>query len=141
MELIKSQLRQAYKAWHDSKGTDVGTWLQLLHDDIVIGSLADGAAGMEFSAARRGIAQAESYLRDVTRDWEMLYFTPDEIISEGDRVVMRGRCGWRFKATNKCAESVTIQFWRFKDGKAIEMLEFYDTAKAFAATQPELSLA
>ncbi len=141
MDAIKQQLMVAYQAWHDSRGQAVDAWLPLFDDDVVIRSLADGGAGMEFSAPRRGIGNAEQFLKDVTRDWEMLHFTPEEIIREGDHVVMRGKCGWRFKATGKEVESVTIQFWKFRDGKVIEFSEFYDTAKAFAATQPELTVA
>jgi ketosteroid isomerase-like protein len=29
-----------------------------------------------------------------------------------------------------------VDVWRFRDGKAVEFSEFYDTAQAYAAAQP-----
>jgi ketosteroid isomerase-like protein len=131
------KLRRAYREWHDTRGASVPVWLELLADDVTLGSLAAGAAGLEFSAPRRGRADAERYFADIARDWEMLSFTADEFIAEGDRVVMVGRCAWRHRKTGKAAASPTVHLWRFRDGKATEFVEFYDTAKALEAARPD----
>jgi ketosteroid isomerase-like protein len=131
------RLRQAYQAWHDSRGADRAAWLGLLADDAAVRSLADGAPGMEFAGPRRGRAAVEKYLSEITRDWEMLFFAMDEFIVDGDRVVAVGRCGWRHKGTGKAVESPAVHLWRFRDGRATELVEFYDTAKASAAARPD----
>jgi ketosteroid isomerase-like protein len=66
----------------------------------------------------------------------MLFDHANEFVAEGDRVVMIGRCGWRHKKTGKEVETPVFAYWNFRDGKVAEYFEFYDTAKAFAATRP-----
>ena len=48
--------------------------------------------------------------------------------AEGDRVVMLGRCSWRFKRTGKVVSTPKADSWRFADGKAVEFYEYFDTA-------------
>ena len=91
---------------------------------------------MEFSAPRGGKAEFAAYFKAIARDWEMLDHTADEFVVEGDRVAVMGRCAWRHRGTGKAVASPMAQFWRFRDGKVIEFFEFYDTAKAMAATRP-----
>jgi uncharacterized protein len=47
------KLRHAYQSWHDSRGASVAVWLDLVADDVVMKSLADGAPELEFSADGR----------------------------------------------------------------------------------------
>src|SRR5262245_33916245 len=130
------RLNAAYRAWNDSRGLDRTAWLDLFADDILFSSMADGAAGLEFTAARKGTASAKDYFDSLAKEWEMNFFIADEFVSEGDRVVMIGRCSWRHKGTGKAAESPVLHVWRFRDGKATELFEAFDTARAFAATLP-----
>jgi ketosteroid isomerase-like protein len=131
------RLKAAYRAWHDSRGTDTAAWMDLLADDFDLRSIADGAAGMEFSAARRGRSAVGQYFADLAADWEMLHYSADEFVGGDDRVVVIGRCGWRHRRTGKAAESPFVGLWRFRGGKAVEYFDFYDTAKAFAAARPD----
>ena len=130
------KLRAAYKAWHDTRGKSADVWLDLIADDVTLKSLADGAPEMEFSATRRGKDAVRAYFADLDKEWEMQFYHADEFVAEGDRVVVIGRCGWKHKGTGKVAESPTFTYWKFRDGKAAEFFEFYDTAKAFAAARP-----
>ena len=75
------KLRYAYKAWHDSRGASVPVWLDLVADDVVLRSVADGAPGMEFSAPRRGRAELQHYFAGLARDWEMIHYTADEFFT------------------------------------------------------------
>jgi ketosteroid isomerase-like protein len=63
----------------------------------------------------------------------MIYYKVDEFIADGDAVVARGSCAWTNKRTGKRAETPKVDFWRFKDGKAVEFYEYFDTAAAAAA--------
>ena len=130
------KLRAAYRTWHDTRGQNSDAWFDLFTDDVTIRSLADGAPGMEFSALRRGKADVGRYFADLAADWEMLFYHAQEFVAEGERVVMIGRCGWRHKKTGKEVETPVFAYWNFREGKVAEYFEFYDTAKAFAATQP-----
>lgn len=49
-------------------------------------------------------------------------------------VVVRSRFAFRNKQTGKSFESPKADFVRFRDGKIVEFFEFYDTAKAVAAS-------
>lgn len=131
------RLRRAYQRWHDSRGADPAGWLALVGEDTAAASLADGAPGMEFTAARRGPGEFKEYFAGLARDWEMLSFVADEFIAEGDRVAVFGRCAWRHRRTGKDVESPFAHFWRFRDGTVTECFEFFDTAKTFAAARPD----
>jgi uncharacterized protein len=129
------KLRQAYQAWHAARGKSTDMWYDLLSDDVTLRSVADGAPEMEFSVARHGKDGVREYFAGLDRDWEMLFYHADEFVADGDRVVMIGRCGWRHKGTGKEVESPIAGYWKFRDGKAVEYFDFYDTARAFAATK------
>ena len=131
------KLRNAYEAWYDSRGKSNVMWMDLLAPDAVVRSLAGGNPAMKFSATRYGRDAMAHYFTELAEQWEMLEFHADEFISEGDRVAMQGHCAWRCRATGKTAESPIVHIWRFRDGLAVELSEFYDTARAFAAAVPD----
>ena len=134
---LVAKLRAAYQQWHDSRGQNVEAWLVLMSDDVQVHSIADGAQGLEFSAPRQGKAALQGYFSALHADWEMIYYTVDEFVVEGNTVVVFGKCAWRNRRTGKTAESHIINRWRFRDGLAVAYYEYYDTAKAFAATIPD----
>ena len=49
----------------------------------------------------------------------MVYYRIDEFIAQGDAVVARGSTSWTNKKTGKTAETPKVDFWRFRDGKAL----------------------
>jgi ketosteroid isomerase-like protein len=125
-------LKDAYKRWSESKGGSIDHWLGIVDDGIDLRSLAEGAEPMAFTERRSGRAQVESYLRGLTAEWEMIDYQMNEYVAQGDRVVAIGRAAWRNKATGKAVDSPKVDIWRFRDGKAVEFFELYDTAKVFA---------
>jgi ketosteroid isomerase-like protein len=131
-------LRQAYQLWNDSRGESVQSWLDRFAEDITIHSLGGGKAGLEFGKSRHGKVEAEVYFAELGAAWEMIYFTPEEFIADRDRVVVLSRCAYRSRLTGKVAESPKVDIFRFRDGKIVEVSEFFDTAAAVAATLPDL---
>ena len=127
------RLRAAYRSWHESKGANVRAWLDLIADDACFRSLAGGAAGMEFTRARCGRNEIASYFEEMTAEWEMISFTPEDFIAQADRVAAVGSCAWRSRKTGKVAESAMAHFFTFRDGKVVDVLELFDTAAAIAA--------
>lgn len=127
-------LRKAYAGWNASKG-DTACWLCLVADDIKLTSLAKGAAPLEFTATRHGAEELKGYLDGLLADWTMNHQHFDDFIGDGDRVAAIGHCSWTNKRTGKVLETAKVDIWRFRDGKAVEFHEFYDTAGAMAAAQ------
>jgi uncharacterized protein len=78
-------------------------------------------------------------LREAYRRWDetkgSIHFTPEEFVVEGDRVVMIGRCAFRHRRTGKVVDTAKCDVWRFRQGKAVDFMEFYDTAQALEATR------
>lgn len=122
-----TRLKAAYKAWHDTKGRSVDRWLPLFADTVDFRSLADGKGHLPFSARRQSKQDLEGYFRAVDADWEMIHYTPSYFVEDGDRIVMMGSMAWRNRHTKATFETVKADFWRFKDGLAVEFLEMYDT--------------
>jgi ketosteroid isomerase-like protein len=127
----EDKLRAAYKSWHDTKGADKQKWFDLMADNIVFRSLAGGAEGMEFTKTCESKEEVQRYFSGLTDGWEMLYYTPEKYICDGDSVAVRGTTGWKNKTTGKEVHTPKADFFEFQNGKIIEFYEFYDTAKAF----------
>lgn len=127
--------QQAYRLWRDSKGGSIGHWLSILSSEVDFRSLAQGQPeAMSFTQPRRGAAEVENYLKELTANWEMIDYVVEEYIAQGDRVVAIGRTAWRNKATGKAVDTPKLDVWRFNDdGKALEFFEYYDTAGVIAA--------
>lgn len=134
---LMAKLKAAYKEWNDTREGSAATWLALMADDIEMRSVADGAPGMEFSAPRKGKHTAHGYFTALNAEWEMVHHTPEVFLADGDRVAVFGKCAFRNRKTGKVAETAVANLWRFRDGKAVEYFELYDTARAFAAAAPE----
>lgn len=131
------KLRLAYKSWHDTRGADAQPWLDLMADDVKSGAVSDGAPEMVFTKSRCGKAGAAKYFSELHAAWEMIHFTPEEFIAQGDRVVVLSKVAFRFRKTGKVAESPKADVFRFRDGLIVELFEFFDTAGAFAVTRAD----
>lgn len=131
-EVALPKLKAAYKAWHDSKGGSIDTWLDLVADGIDFRSLADGAHGIPWTKRRSSRADVRGYLTDLTDGFRMEHYTVDRFVCQDDTIVMIGVTAWHSKATGKRAETPKVAVWRFKDGKAISYFEYFDTAMVAA---------
>ena len=131
-------LKAAYKHWSDSKGKSGDEWLKIMADRFTFGSLAQGAPeGAKYLTAYDSHNALKEYFAGITRDWEMVEYVPEHYVAQGDRVVMLGRCAWRYKKTGKVVSSPKVDSWRFANGKAVEFYEYYDTAQVHAAAASE----
>ena len=128
------QLKAAYRRWDESKGKDIQNWAPIFGDEVDFRSLSDGRGGVEFTRRRLNRDGVMSYLQDLTKSWEMIYFLVEEYICDRDRVVALGHTSWRNRATKRVVETPKCDIWRFKAGKAIEFFEFYDSVQLELAT-------
>ena len=78
-----SLLREAYQKWHDTKAGSVNHWLELMTDDIRFGSLASGAAKMEFTRTSSCKEEVKEYFSQLTSQWEMIHYTIQRIHRPG----------------------------------------------------------
>jgi uncharacterized protein len=121
-------LKRAYALWHDTKGQSVDHWFTFIADDINFGSLAAGAPPLAFARSYDNSRALRGYFDGLLKDWEMIHYSAYEFVAQGDVVFLRGSTSWRNRRTGKAFETPKADFWRFRDGKAVEFFEYYDTA-------------
>jgi ketosteroid isomerase-like protein len=56
-----------------------------------------------------------------------------DLIEQDDKIVAIVTTAWRNKRTGKICEMPKADYWTFKNGKAVAIYEYYDTAKLIAA--------
>ena len=127
-------LKEAYRQWHDSKGGSVDHWFDsVVAPNINFQSVPRGAAPLEFATRYDNREQLRTYFNTLVGEWTMQHYTIEEYIAQGDAVVARGSTAWINKKTGKLVETPKMDFWRFKDGKAVEFYEYFDSAAVAAA--------
>lgn len=124
----KEILKQAYQKWHDSKGGSVEHWLDMMTDDIDFNSLAQGSSGLEFACQRISKENMRGYFEGLLGTFEMIHYTVNQYIGEGNTVVAIGHTSWKNKATGKVFDTPKVDVVTFKDGKICGFYEYYDTA-------------
>lgn len=127
-------LTEAYRRWNDSKGGSVDYWFDsVIGPTISFGSIPRGAEPVAFATQYDDRIALRGYFAGLLSDWTMQYYKIDEFVAQGDAVFARGSCAWTNRRTGKLAETPKVDFWRFKDGKAVEFYEYFDTACVIAA--------
>jgi ketosteroid isomerase-like protein len=127
-------LKHAYSRWSETLGGSAEEWLAICAETIQFGSLAQGCPqAANYLTEYRSRDALKHYFAGLARDWQMIEFAAEHFVAQGDRVVMLGRCAWRFKKTGKVVWTHKADSWRFEDGKAVEFFEYYDTAQLVAA--------
>jgi ketosteroid isomerase-like protein len=131
------KLRVAYQAWGDSKGQRLEPFLEFIGEDFVMRSVAAQPSGLQFAGVTDGPSRLVEAMQTLLRHWSMDFYRVETLISEGDEVAMFGRCGYTFKDTRKSVDTPIANLWRFRNGKAYECIEIFDSAKAAMAAMPD----
>jgi ketosteroid isomerase-like protein len=75
------------------------------------------------------LAQMAAFVPDMTQT------TVETVIGAGDDVVVRMRMPWLAPGAEEVTEMPICEWWRFRDGKVVEIRPFlFDTAKAAGLT-------
>ena len=127
------KLKAAYRAWHDSKGASIETWLALMAEAVDFRSLAAGMHGVPWMTNRTSREDVRHYLAGLTAAFAMEHYTVERFVCQDDHIVMIGSTAWRNKATGKRLDTPKVDVWRFANGKAVAFFEYYDTAKLAAS--------
>jgi ketosteroid isomerase-like protein len=128
-----AMLQESYRRWHESRGGSVDHWMTICAENINFGSLAEAPPTMAFAKTYSNREAMRGYFDGLLADWEMIHYTVGEFVAQGDAVFMRGSTAWRNKRTGQTVDTPKVDFWRFRDGKAVEFYEYFDTARVIAA--------
>jgi uncharacterized protein len=136
-------LKDAYRRWSETLGGSAEHWLTICDPDILFGSIAQGQPqSTSYFTEYRSRDALRDYFAGLDRDWQMMEFAAEHFVAQGDRVVMLGRCAFRYRKTGKVVWTHKVDSWRFANGKAVEFFEYFDTAQVHAAVNaPALSAA
>ncbi|MFI0848361.1 nuclear transport factor 2 family protein [Mesorhizobium sp. IMUNJ 23232] len=127
-------MKAAYAAWNKSETTaNLGPLQALMADDFRIASVEETTPGLSFAVDCNSKAASVAYLTGIFDEWEMVHYTPETFVEQGDKIAMFGKCAFKHKKTGKTAECRISNLWEFKDGKAVSMIDLFDSAKAAAA--------
>ena len=121
------ELEAAYRRWRETKGQNVDEVLDLMADDICMRSVLDPQTPNELAKVHRSRQEARRYFDVLLAEWEMIDFPQEKIVADRDTVVWIGRCSWRSRQTGKAIDTPKIDVWTFRDGKAVEFFEMYDS--------------
>lgn len=131
------RLKAAYKSWNDTKGGSVDAWLDLCAPDVTFISSGGGRRGLEFSAPCTCLEDVARYLTQLNDDWEMIHFTYEDFVGEGDLICASGSTAWIHKGTGKTADVLKADVWTFRGGKAVRIIEHFDTLALIEAATPD----
>ncbi len=129
-------LKAAYQAWIESRGTETKGWIEAVHPDVRMASLAAGKDGPGIRPLERGTNAVVQYLDDVMAHWVMQHFRVDRYVGEGDAVAAIIDCAWTNRSTKRTYHGRMAHCWTFRDGKIASFEEFLDTADLIAAATP-----
>jgi ketosteroid isomerase-like protein len=130
-------LTKAYQDWEDSKGHSADAWLALLDDNVDFQSLADDLPLAPFAKPYKTREEVRAYLHGLIGEWEMIDYTCDRFVEQGDDVVMIGNTSWRNRRTGKVVNTRKVDLWQFKGDKAVSFYEMLDTWKIASCCMPD----
>jgi uncharacterized protein len=123
-------LKGIYKRWGETKGGNVDEILNLLADDVVWRSIANGLHGLNFAKEPLTKPNVRSYFENLGKDWELVFFDVERMIAQNHTVVVVAECSFRHRRTGKSFMSPKVDIWDFKRGKVVGFFEYFDTASA-----------
>jgi ketosteroid isomerase-like protein len=115
---------------------DPDAFAAALHPDIVWNE-AEGNTYADRNPYEGPQAVMEGVIGRVLADWSTFNATPEELIVEGDRVVVLGRYTGEHGATGETINAQMVHVWRIEDGQAISFQQYVDTLQLREAETPD----
>ena len=97
-------------------------------DDVVFRWVAEPEA--PYIGTGNGKHEFLARLVALDRDFEYRRFVPVDIVDGGDKIAAQVEIHLTRRTTGRELVMRTADFWTIRDGKVIEMVEYYDTALA-----------
>lgn len=123
-------LKGLYKRWAETKGGNVDEIINLLADDAVWRSIANGLHGLNFAREPLTKANVRNYFESLGKDWELVFFDVERMVAQNHTVVVIAECSFRHRRTGKSFMTPKVDIWDFRRGKVVGFFEFFDTASA-----------
>jgi uncharacterized protein len=113
---------------------NIESLLQLFSDDIEwIGYQAEF---VPFSRDYHGKQDVAQFFAELGQAQEAELFEPQEVIAEGDKVVVMGQAQWTVRATGNHYGYPWVHAFTIRDGKIARFQQYYDSAATEAAFMP-----
>jgi uncharacterized protein len=127
----KQLVMRGYQMFQDG---NIDGLLQLFSDDIEW--LGYQTEYVPFSRDYHGKQDVAQFFAELNAAQEADQFEPQELIAEGDRVVVIGTAQWIVRATGKQYGYPWVHAFTIRDGKIARFQQYYDSAAAQAAFMP-----
>ncbi len=113
---------------------DINGLIQLFADDIEWIGLP--TEFIPFSGNYHGKQEVAQFFSELDKAQEAEQFEPQEVIAEGDKVVVLGQARWSVRATGQTYDSPWVHIFTIHDRKIARFQQFNDTAAGRAAFMP-----
>jgi ketosteroid isomerase-like protein len=110
---------------------DIPAILELLNDDIVIEFY--GPDVIPYAGMYHGKAQAREFFATVLSSVDINQFDAEEIIADGDKVIVTGHLNLNAKRTGRTIDSDFVHVITLANGKWTRFRDFMNTAVAVQA--------
>jgi ketosteroid isomerase-like protein len=127
MDSFETDLAAAYAAWIDSRGRRPDLFFDLYADDVELHSVLSVSLAAYIRGPFIGRREALNYFVAIAESWEMVEMRTEGIARGPDTVIWHGQSHWRNRKTLRAIAGPKVDIWTVRDGKAVRMLELYDT--------------
>lgn len=127
----KQLVMQGYQLF---QAGNIDALLQLFSDDIEW--VGNEVEHVPFSRDYHGRQEVAQFFAELGQAQEAERFEPQEMIAEGDKVMVTGQAKWIVRATGKSYEYPWAHAFTIRDGKVARLQQYYDTAATRAAFMP-----
>jgi ketosteroid isomerase-like protein len=127
----KQLVMRGYQMFQDG---NIDGLLQLFSDDIEW--LGYQTEYVPFSRDYHGKQDVAGFFSELNAAQEADRFEPQELIAEGDRVIVLGTAEWIIRATGKQYGYPWVHAFTIRDGKIARFQQYYDSAVTQAAFMP-----
>src|SRR6266404_7213205 len=108
---IKQLVMQGYQMF---EAKDIKGLLTLLADDVEW--MGPDSEFIPFSGEYRGRDQVAQYFAKLEQAQDLIAFSPQEFIADGDKVVVYGTSTWTVKTTGQRYDNPWVHLFTIRDG-------------------------
>jgi ketosteroid isomerase-like protein len=106
---------------------DMDTGLALCSEDICFSWPVDGRLSSR-AGDTTGVSAMRERLVELQTTYEFQSFRPFVIVADDERVAARVAMELKHRNTGRVLKIENAHFWTVRDGRVVELVEYYDTA-------------
>ncbi len=122
------------KIYEDFSQGNITAILKHFDDDIEL--MLHAPEGTPFKKTFHGRDGAADFLKTIAEHLDVQDFSTEDIIAQGDKVVVLGHERVRVKTTEKIYNAHWAHVWTVRSGKIVKLVEYTDTAVIAEAFRP-----